>query len=116
MGHLSPTPYARQADLKMIIQARLGARFALWLAVVCVLAMPLWRATQGRLDLARLGAQDREALVARTIESMRSLCSSQADPALIARCHQQAELLLQLDGCDAGCRALATRYAARPTR
>ena len=96
MGHFASTPYARQADLKTVIQARLGVRLALWLAVVCTLATPLWSSPHARLELARLTASDRQALV--------------------ARCHQQAELLLALDVCDADCRALATRYAARPSR
>lgn len=116
MGHSAPAPYERPADLKAILQARLGARFALWLAVVCGLAVPLWRAPQPRVELARLDAPDPHALVANAMESVRALCSAGADPALIARCHQQAELLRRLDGCDGDCRALATRYAARPTR
>ena len=98
-----------------IIQARLGARVALLLAVVCVVALPVWRAQQARLSLAQVAGSDRQALLARTMENVRVACASQGDAALEEQCHQQAELLLQLDECDSACRELAVRYADRPT-
>ncbi len=93
-------------------------REAVVLAVVLVaLVASVWNSWGGeRRAIARLDPPTRAAVLARTLEDLRSVClrPDAAHPA--SWCRQQAEFALSFDECDAACRAAAREVLRVPTR
>lgn len=71
-----------------------------------------WRPTS-RLGLA---AGDRQALYARTMANLESVCRSEKAPELAEFCSEQAEVALRLPECDDACRTLVHRFHHEPAR
>lgn len=88
------------------------------LALVVVVLIALWTVDRRAEEraLRSLPQADRRALYERTLENVRSLCSGDARYRLEGYCRDQADLLLALPECDAGCKVLVASYRQRATR
>ncbi len=93
-------------------------REALVLAIVLMaLVASVWSSWGGeRRAVARLDPATRAAVLARTLEDLRSVClrPDAAHPA--TWCRQQAEFALAFEECDTACRASAREVLRVPTR
>ncbi|HEX9401344.1 MAG TPA: hypothetical protein VF912_14640 [Anaeromyxobacter sp.] len=93
-------------------------REAVVLAIVLLaLVASVWSSWGGeRRAVVRLDPTTRAAVLARTLEDLRSVClrPDAAHPA--SWCRQQAEFALAFDECDAACRAAAREVLRVPTR
>lgn len=65
---------------------------------------------------ANLPPADRQVLVERTLETLRTTCNRERGPALDDFCDEQARFIERLPECTAECRAVVTSIAHRPTR
>lgn len=96
---------------------RRGARLAAWLLFAAALAAWLWVAGRERRALSALPAAERQALVERTLQTLRGICAEPEERRPLELCREQAELVLRLPECDAGCQAAAlAQLPNRPTR
>jgi hypothetical protein len=86
------------------------------LAVVVVMAVFYWNATEAGRALRALPAQDRAALYQRTMATLRDVCEPAPPRSLRAFCREQAALVLELRECDTECREIARRNLTVPTR
>jgi hypothetical protein len=90
------------------------ASLALALALPVALSLPelLWRPA----PLEAVAPATRDALVTRIEQTLHEVCGPHSDPAVEQLCREEARLVVQLEECDAACRALAASVAVHPTR
>ncbi len=88
------------------------------LAVVLVaLVASVWGSWGGeRRALARLDPPTRAALLARTLDDLRSVCLRPDATHPASWCRRQAEFALEFDTCDDACRAAVREVLRVPTR
>jgi len=65
-----------------------------------------------RRAIRDMPAPERQALLARTVQNLNSVCSS-PDDALRDFCREQAQLALEFQECDRACQRLADRQLSR---
>jgi hypothetical protein len=87
-----------------------------WLAlVVAVAGLVLILVHSGgaeRRAIREMPAGERQALFARTVQNLRSVCSAPED-AMRDFCREQAQLVLQFQECDTSCQKLADLQLSR---
>lgn len=93
---------ARKAFGALLLLAATGAWF--------------WGYRAPEREIADLPAAERQALFARTFETLRTVCNDSAGPNLTNYCEEQASFLVRFPECDPGCAKLAHGFAGRPTR
>jgi len=91
-----------------------------WLAaavlVAAVFAAAMWTDARRERELAALPSTEREALVARVVETLRTTCVAARGPELTQFCRDQARLVARMPECGGECRELAARHLPRPSR
>jgi hypothetical protein len=87
-----------------------------WTAIVLVIAgaILLLVHSEGaeRRAIRDMPAQQRQALLARTVQNLRSICSPSED-AMRDFCREQAQLAMEFQECDRPCQELADRQLSR---
>jgi hypothetical protein len=93
--------------------ARAGAAL-----LVAILAVVGWGWISGREGRAfeRLPAEERRALLDRTLTNLRNVCSGPDEVQLQRFCEEQALVALRLPECDAECKVVAERHVPRATK
>ena len=80
------------------------------LIVLVIVAAWFWHYAAERRAVAQLDPQARQALYARTLESLKHPCADTPHPhALDEFCERQADFILEFPECDSACQALAAR-------
>jgi hypothetical protein len=88
-----------------------------WLLASLMSAASVWIGWSRGDDVRRLPDDDRGALYAHTLESIRTFCTpSERLPTIAEPCRREAALVLQFPECDAVCRALAEPHRPHATR
>ena len=87
-----------------------------WTALVVAMAgaILLWAHSEGaeRRAIRDMPAPERNALLARTVQNLNSICSP-PDNALRDFCREQAHLALEFQDCDRACQELADQQLSR---
>jgi hypothetical protein len=92
-------------------------RCAVAVLVLAVVLGALFEVTARRRALRALPAQQRAAVLARTVDELRDTCGPGAPDALRDHCRELASFAAQFDDCRGECDALVRRQlAAAPTR
>ena len=90
--------------------------WAKWTALVLAIvgAILLWIHSEGaeRGAIRSMPAGERQALLARTVQNLKSVCSPSSD-AMRDFCREQAQLALEFQECDKACQELAERQLYR---
>ncbi len=112
---IAPSPASEDAGDD---RRRWVVREAVVLAIVLIaLVASVWNSWGGeRRALARLDPPTRAALLAHTLDDLRSVCLRPNATHPANWCRRQAEFALELDECDAACRAAAREVLRVPTR
>jgi hypothetical protein len=85
--------------------------------VVAVLVGALYEASVKRRALRALPAEQRAAILGRTVEELRQICGPGSPEALRDHCRELASFAAQFDDCRGDCEALVRReLASAPTR
>jgi hypothetical protein len=69
-----------------------------------------------RRALARMPADERQALYTREYEAFRGLCDTLGAGALASRCRERASFLEKFPECEGACREAIRRFRQEPTR
>jgi hypothetical protein len=99
-------------------QPHLG-RLPTWVKVTALVAaiaggILLWVYSEGaeRRAIRDMPAPERQALFARTVQNLTSICAP-PDDAMHDFCREQAQLALEFQECDRACQQLADRQLSR---
>ncbi len=85
---------------------------ALAVVVVGTILAFIYSGGAERRAIQEMPARERQALFARTVQNLRSVCSEPED-AMRGFCREQAQLALEFRECDTSCQALAARQLSR---
>lgn len=85
------------------------------LVLLSCLALWAWSETSQRREILRLPAQERQAVYARTLEELETLCEDSGNT-LRTHCRAQALFIVQFPECDDACRGVASKHLAQPAR
>ena len=89
---------------------------AKWAALVAVVAaaifLVVWSEGAEQRAIREMPAVERQALLTRTLQNLRTVCSAPAE-AMHDYCSGQARLALEFSECDHDCEALAYRQISR---
>jgi hypothetical protein len=112
---LVPETEEREANATELRQRRIPG-WPKWAVLVAGLAGAIffWVWSDGAEERAirHLPVSDRQALLARTLQNLRSVCQS-PDEGMRSFCAEQARLAIAFPECDVACRALAEKQLSR---
>jgi len=85
---------------------------ALVLAIVGAILLLVHSEGAEQRAIRDMPAPERQALLARTVQNLKSICSP-AEDAMRDFCREQAQLALEFQECDKACQELADRQLSR---